>query len=58
MFKNVNEAMVVLGDRDKRDEYDNEFDVDSEWAGYGFTGGVGDFRGMDLNDPYCMFMRF
>ncbi len=28
MFKDVNEAMAVLGDRDKRDKYDQGFDLE------------------------------
>jgi curved DNA-binding protein CbpA len=28
MFKDVNEAMAVLGDRDKREKYDSGFDLE------------------------------
>ena len=59
MFKDVNEAMAVLGDRDKRDKYDNGFDIEdinSGRADHGFPGGAGGFGGMDPNDLFSMFM--
>jgi len=60
MFKDVNEAMAVLGDRDKRDKYDNGYDIEdinSGRADHGHGGGMpGGFGGMDPNDLFSMFM--
>jgi len=56
MFKEVNEASSVLLDRDKRDKYDNGYDIDdinSGRADHGCGGGMG---GMDPNDLLSMFM--
>ena len=56
MFKDVNEAMAVLGDRDKRDKYDNGFDLEDINSGRAGHGDMGGFGGMDPNDLFSMFM--
>jgi DnaJ-class molecular chaperone len=52
MFKDVNEAMAVLGDRDKREKYDNGFDLDDINTGRAEHGGMGGFGGMDPKDLF------
>jgi DnaJ family protein C protein 7 len=56
MFKDVNEAMAVLGDRDKRDKYDNGYDLEDINSGRADHGAGGGFGGMDPNDLFSMFM--
>lgn len=56
MFKDVNESMAVLGDRDKRDKYDQGFDLEDINTGRADHGGMGGFGGMDPNDLFSMFM--
>lgn len=55
-FQEINEAKAVLTDREKRDQYDQGFDLDeinSGKAGGGMGGGMG---GMDPHDLFSMFM--
>ena len=54
MFKEVNEAMAILGDRDKRDKYDNGFDIED--INSGRAEHAGGMHGMDPNDLFSMFM--
>jgi len=60
MFRQVNEANAVLTDRNKRDKYDQGFDLEDINSGRadmgGFGGGGGGFGGMDPNDIFSMFM--
>ena len=55
MFKEVNEAMAILGDKDKRDKFDNGFDIEDINSGRAdqHHGGM---HGMDPNDLFSMFM--
>lgn len=56
MFKEINEANDVLTDNNKRDKYDQGFDledINSGRADHGCGGGMG---GMDPNDIFSMFM--
>lgn len=65
MFKEINEAKAVLTDREKRDKYDQGFDledINTGRADHGFGGGGGGhgghggFGGMDPSDLFSMFM--
>jgi DnaJ family protein C protein 7 len=56
MFKDVNEAMAVLGDRDKREKYEQGFDLEDINSGRADHGQGGGFGGMDPNDLFSMFM--
>jgi DnaJ homolog subfamily C member 7 len=56
MFKDVNESMAVLGDRDKREKYDQGFDLEDINSGKADHGMGGGFGGMDPNDLFSMFM--
>ena len=56
MFRELNEAKQVLCDNDKREKYDQGFDledINSGRADHGCGGGMG---GMDPNDIFSMFM--
>lgn len=55
MFRDVNEAMGVLGDKDKRDKYEQGFDLEDINSGKADMGGFGG-GGMDPNDLFSMFM--
>lgn len=58
-FQEINEAKDVLLDRNKRDKYDNGYDLDdinsgrADMGGFGGGGGMG---GIDPNDLLHMFM--
>lgn len=54
MFKDVNEAMSVLGDKDKRDKYEQGFDLEDINSGKADMGGG--MGGMDPSDLFSMFM--
>ena len=56
MFREINEAMGVLGDKDKRDKYDQGFDLEDINSGRADAGGMGGMGGMDPNDIFSMFM--
>ena len=60
MFRQVNEANAVLTDRNKRDKYDQGFDLEDINSGRadmgGFPGGAGGFGGVDPSDIFSMFM--
>ena len=58
MIKDINEAMNVLGDKEKRDKYDQGFDLEDINSGRADMGnfGGGAFGGMDPNDLFSMFM--
>ena len=55
MFKDVNEAMNVLGDKDKRDKYEQGFDLEDINSGRA-DHGMGGMGGMDPSDLFSMFM--
>ena len=52
-FQEINEAKDVLTNRDKRDKYDNGYDLDEINSGRADHGGMG---GMDPSDIFSMFM--
>jgi len=56
MFREINEAMGVLGDKDKREKYDQGFDLEDINSGRADMGGFGGMGGMDPNDIFSMFM--
>jgi len=56
MFKEVNEAMAILGDRDKRDAFDKGFDIEDINSGRADHHHGGGMHGMDPNDLFSMFM--
>ena len=51
MFREINEAMNVLGDKEMRDKYDSGLDLDQIKSG---AGSQPDFGGME--DIFSMFM--
>ena len=55
MFKEVNEAMNVLGDRDKRHAYDEGGDPEEILQGRSGHGGGG-ANMADMSDIFSMFM--
>lgn len=55
MFKEVNEAMNVLGDRDKRHAYDEGGDPEEILQGRSGMGGGG-ANMADMSDIFSMFM--
>lgn len=58
-FQEINEAKDVLLDKNKRDKYDQGFDLDeinSGRADMGGFGGMGGMGGIDPNDLLHMFM--
>lgn len=59
MFRDINEASAVLLDKNKRDKYDQGYDledINSGKADMGGFGGGGGMGGMDPNDIFSMFM--
>lgn len=55
MFKDINEAHEVLCNNDKRDKYDQGFDLEDINSGRA-DHGMGGMGGMDPNDIFSMFM--
>jgi len=51
MFKDINEAYVILSDPDKKARYDSGVDVEDIEGGGGFPGGAG----VDPTDIFRMF---
>ena len=56
MFRELNEAKQVLTDEDKREKYDQGFDLEDINSGRADAGFGGGMDGMDPNDIFSMFM--